>query len=139
MLNLCDFPARITTWRLPAFPVSHAMEQSKKPWCSPSTTRFSMSASNSAIWPRCERVTGEFGASRIVQESLHIFDGCGERQRRDRPALAVKGQHVIPAGRTITEDENLAPAFGAKADEVVAGAAQKAGEIKIARLERRFV
>src|ERR1700730_11007667 len=137
MVNLCDFPARITSWRLPAVPISQAMEQSKKPGCSPSTTRFSMSASTSAIWPRCARVTGEIGASRIVQESLHIFDGCGERQRRDRPAMAIKGNHVIPARRTITEDENLAPALGAKVDEVVAGAAQKAREIEIARLESR--
>ena len=50
--------------------------------------------------------------------------------------VAVEGQHVVAARRAITEDENLAPAFGAQVDEVIARAAQKAGEIEVARLER---
>ena len=50
--------------------------------------------------------------------------------------VAVERQHVIAPRRAIAEHENLAPAFGAQVDEVVAGAAQKAGEIEIARLER---
>src|SRR3954465_7740740 len=74
----------------------------------------------------------------IVQKSLHVLDGCGERQRRDRSALAVKGQHVIAACRAITENENLAPSFGAQVDEFVPGAAQEAGEIEVARLERNL-
>ena len=51
--------------------------------------------------------------------------------------MAVKGQHVVAARRPIAEDEDLAPAFGAQVDEAVARAAQEAGEVEIARLERR--
>jgi hypothetical protein len=51
--------------------------------------------------------------------------GCGERQRWDRGALAVKSQHVVAARRSVAEDKNLATTFGAQVDEVVARAAQK--------------
>jgi hypothetical protein len=39
-------------------------------------------------------MSGWVGSLCIVQQSLHVLDGCGECQRRDRSALAVKGQHV---------------------------------------------
>ena len=58
---------------------------------------------------------------------------------RTLPAVAVERQHVVAARRTVPEHEDLAPAFGAQVDEVVAGAAQKAGEIEVACLERGFV
>ena len=56
----------------------------------------------------------------------------------ERCAVAVERQHVVAARRAIPEHEDLAPAFGAQVDEVVARAAQKAGEIEVARLERGF-
>ena len=62
-----------------------------------------------------------------------------ENASGERCGVAVKRQHVVAARRAVAEDENLAPAFGAQVDEVVARAAQKAGEIEVARLERGFV
>ena len=53
--------------------------------------------------------------------------------------VAVERQHVVAARRTITEHKDLASAFGAQVDEVVARAAQKAGEVEVARLERDLV
>ena len=73
-----------------------------------------------------------------MQQSLHVLDGCGERQRRNGRAVAVERQHVVASRRAIAEDEDLAPAFGTQVDEVVAGAAQEAGEIEVARLEREL-
>jgi hypothetical protein len=72
-----------------------------------------------------------------VQQRLHVFDGCGESQRRDHRALAVERQHVVAAVGSVAEDEDLALAFGAQIEEVVARAAQKAGEVKVAGFERR--
>jgi hypothetical protein len=53
--------------------------------------------------------------------------------------LAVKRQDVIVAGFAITEDEDLASAFGAQIKEVVARAAQEAGEIEVAGFERALL
>ena len=53
--------------------------------------------------------------------------------------VAIEGHHVVAARRAIPEDENLAPPFGAQIHKLVARAAQKAGEIEVARLERGFV
>src|SRR5262245_17224070 len=50
--------------------------------------------------------------------------------------VAIERQYVLTACRAITEDENLAPAFGTQVDEVVARAAQKAGEVEVACLEQ---
>ena len=65
--------------------------------------------------------------------SLMVAENASGRNGR---AVAIERQHVIAARRAITEDEDLAPAFGAQVDEVVARAAQKAGKIEVARLER---
>jgi hypothetical protein len=53
-------------------------------------------------------------------------------------ASTIEGQHVVAARRPIAEHEDLARAFGAQVDESVPRAAQDAGEIEVARLERRF-
>ena len=79
------------------------------------------------------------GSLCIVQQRLHVLDGGGERQRRNGGAVAVERQHVVAPRRSIAEDEDLAPAFGAQVDKVVARAAQKAGEVEVARLERGLV
>ena len=55
---------------------------------------------------------------------------------RTAGAVAVEGHHVVAARRAIPKDEDLAPPFGAQVDQVVACAAQEAGEIEVARLER---
>src|SRR5215471_18378485 len=94
IVNLCDLPARITSWRLPPVPISDEMEQSKNPWRSPSTMTISTCASASASWPRCARKRGEIEASRIVQQRLQLLYSCGECQRADCGVVIVQRQHV---------------------------------------------
>ena len=60
----------------------------------------------------------------------------GERQRWNSRAVAVERQHVVAPRRAVAEHEDLSWPFGAQVDEVVARAAEEAGEIEIARLER---
>ena len=124
---------------MPPLVISQVIEQSKKPWRSPSVTIFSMWRSASLNWLRCPVAGAGVVASRIVQQRFHVFDGRGKSQRRDRRALAIERQHIIAAGRTIAEDEDLAPAFGAQIEEVIARAAQEAGEIEVAGFERALL
>jgi hypothetical protein len=72
-----------------------------------------------------------FSASNSAFMSLMVV----EKARPRRCALAVERQNVVAGGRPVAEDKDLAPAFGAQADEVVAGAAQEAGEIEGMRFE----
>ena len=76
------------------------------------------------------------GSLAIVQQRLHVLDGGGESQRPNGGAVAVERHHVFAPGRAIAKHEDLAPAFGAQVEQFVAGAAQEAGEIEVARLER---
>ena len=74
--------------------------------------------------------------SGIVQQSFHVLDGSGEGQGPYAGRVAIEGHHVGAPRGAIPEDEHLAPALVAKVHKLVAGAAQEAGEIRIARLER---
>src|ERR1700675_633040 len=98
--------------------MSQVMEPSKKPCRSPSTTIFSRCASASAVWPRWTRGDAErVGASRIVQQCLHVFDGRGERERRNGGAVAIERQHVVTPRRSIAKNEDLAPPFSPQVDQ----------------------
>ena len=48
---------------------------------------------NLAVMARWRGVRSE--VSGIVQQRLHVFDGCREGQRRDRRAAAIERQHVV--------------------------------------------
>src|ERR1700730_7236228 len=76
------------------------------------------------------------GSLRIVQQRLHVLYGRRKCDGRHGGPVAVEGHDVHPARCSIREYEDLTPAFGAQVEQLVPGAAQEAGEIKIARLER---
>jgi len=81
---------------------------------------------------------GAIGASAIVQQSLHVFDGSREGQRPNADGVTVEGHYVVASRGTILKDERLALAFGAKVEQFVSGAAQEAAEIEVAGFERAF-
>jgi hypothetical protein len=64
------------------------------------------------------------------------FDRGGESQGPDAGGVAIEGHYVVPPCSAILKDEDFTPAFGAQVEQLVPGAAQEAGEIEIARLER---
>ena len=75
------------------------------------------------------------GFSSIVQQRLHVLYSGGECERRHRRPVAVERQHVLAPGWPVAKDEDLAPALGTQIDQLVAGAAQKTGEIEVAGFE----
>src|SRR5262249_54408712 len=79
-----------------------------------------------------------FVPSRIVEESLHILDRRGERERWNGSAVAVERHHVVAPRGAIPEHENLTPALVAEVQQFVAGPAQEAGEVEVARLKRNL-
>jgi hypothetical protein len=60
----------------------------------------------------------------------------GEGQRPNADGVAVEGHHVVPSCGAVLKNEDLAPSFGAKVEQLVADAAREAGEIEVAGLER---
>ncbi len=73
-----------------------------------------------------------------MQQPFHVLDGGGEGQRPNADGVAIEGHHVVPSCGAVLEDEHLALAFGPKVEQFVARAAQEAGEIEVAGLERRL-
>jgi hypothetical protein len=73
---------------------------------------------------------------RIVNQSLHVFDHCGECKRSDAAGLTVIGDHVLATRWAVLEYEHLLAALSAYIEQLVASAPQKAGEIEISGLER---
>jgi hypothetical protein len=71
-----------------------------------------------------------------VQKSLHVLDGGCESQRPNAGGVAIEGHHVAAPRRAISKDEHLCAGPRPQLQKVVAGAAQEAGEIEIACLER---
>src|ERR1700752_1569685 len=73
--------------------------------------------------------------SAIVQQSFHVLDGGGERERSNGGAVAIEGHPVVAPRSAILKDEDLPPPFVAKVQKLVAGAAQEPGEVEVARLK----
>jgi len=74
-----------------------------------------------------------------VQQRLHVLDCSGKRQRTDAARFAIKGNYVIAARRTILEHEYFPAALSAEIEQLISRAPQKAGEIKVVRLEGGFL
>src|SRR5437868_2677330 len=60
----------------------------------------------------------------------------GESERANPGGVAKERDHVIAPGGSILKCEDLALAFGAEVEQLVARAAQEAGQIKVSGLER---
>jgi hypothetical protein len=69
----------------------------------------------------------------IVQQRLPVLDRGGKRERRNGSTLTVEREHIVAPCRTIAEDKDLAHAIGGQVEQFVPGAAQKTGEIEVAR------
>jgi hypothetical protein len=59
-----------------------------------------------------------------------------KRLRAHRRGVAVEGHHVVALAWPILKHEDLAPSLRAKIEQLVACAAQEAGEIEVTSLER---
>jgi hypothetical protein len=59
-------------------------------------------------------------------------NACG----RTVDGVAVERHHVVAPRRPILKHEDLAPALGAKVEQLVSRAAQETGEIEVAGFER---
>src|SRR5689334_12721264 len=117
-------------------PIALEIVARKWPWHRPSTTILLICSSASrSCGLQALLADGWISFSSIVQQRLHVLNGRREGERRHCCALAVERQNVVGARGAIAEDEDLAPAFGAQAHEVVAQAAQETGEVEIPSFE----
>src|SRR3954449_12269659 len=100
---------------------------SKNPCRTPSTNSRAMCSQAAFRSPPSEASVSIWMLfnSRIVEERLHALDGGSESERANLAALTVESDHVIAPGWPVLKHKDLAPAFGAQVEQIVADAAQK--------------
>src|SRR6266436_8423822 len=112
--------------------VSTVMIISKNPCRTPSTNSRTMCSQADFSSPPAESPGSNWMLfkSRIVQQSLHIFDYCGECERTDAAGFAIERNHIVTPRRAILEHEHLPAAFASEIEQLISHTPQKTGEIE---------
>jgi hypothetical protein len=101
--------------------VSTVIVISKNPCLTPSSNSRTMCSQADFSSPLADSLASNsiLFKSRIVQQSLHIFDYCGECEWPDAASFAIERNHIFTPRRAILEHEHFPAAFGSEIEQLI--------------------